>query len=74
MLLFKLIVPRLGKSSLMMVNVAVVCVPKVAPPWGLVRVKLMVSSGSNWVSLTIEIVTVLVVSPLAKLTVIGELL
>ena len=57
-----------------MVNVAVVCVPKVAPPWVLVRVKLRVSSGSNWLSLTMGIVTVLLVSPLAKVTVMELLL
>ena len=54
----------------MMLKTAVVWVPKIAPPWGLVRDRLIVSSGSNWVSLTIGMVTVLLVSPLAKLTVI----
>ena len=67
-------VPGWGASSLTIVKTAVVCVPNTAPSVGLERVKLTVSSGSNRLSLTMGIVTVLVVSPLAKLTMIGELL
>nr|WP_244329296.1 hypothetical protein [Tolypothrix sp. PCC 7910] len=53
---------------------AVFCAPMVAPPVGLLRVKLTVSSDSETVSLMIGIVTVLLVSPLAKLTVIELLI
>jgi hypothetical protein len=45
----------------MMVKTAVVWVPNVAPPVGLERVKLTVSLGSNWVSLTIKIVGLFVI-------------
>ena len=57
-----------------MVSTAVVWVPNIAPPVGLERLKLTVSSASNWLSLIIGMLTVLLVSPGAKLTVIGVLL
>ena len=66
--------PDPGASSLIIVKVAVFCVPMVAPLLGLVSVKLIVSSDSNLLSLTIGIVTTLPVSPLAKETVIASLL
>ena len=60
------------KSSSKMLTIALFCASLiVAPPVGLVRVKLMVSVFSKTVSLMMGIVTVLLVSPLAKLTVIG---
>jgi len=55
-----------------MLTIALFCASLiVAPPVRLVRVKLMVSVFSKTVSLMMGIVTVLLVSPLAKLTVIG---
>ena len=61
-------------SLSIIVKLAVVCVPNVAPLVGLDSVKLIVSLGSNKVSLIIGMITILLVSPLAKLTVIGMLL
>jgi hypothetical protein len=53
----------------MMVSVAAVGVPRVAPPVGLVRVRLTVSLPSTSVSLMIGMVKVLLVSPMPKLSV-----
>ena len=53
-----------------MVSTAVLGLPSVAPPVGLLRVRLTVSFASAVVSLMIGMLTVLfAVSPLAKLTV-----
>ena len=57
-----------------MLTTALFCVPIVTPFVGLERLKLMVSLLSKILSSMIGIVTVLLVSPLAKVTVIGELL
>ena len=60
------------KSSSKILTIAFFCALSiVAPPVALARVKLMVSVFSKTVSLMMGIVTVLLVSPLAKLTVIG---
>ena len=57
-----------GKSLSTIVNVAVVWVPNVAPPVGLLKVKLTVSFPSKSESLTIGMITVLLVSPGPKTT------
>src|SRR4029453_13730437 len=57
-------------SLSIMVSTAVLGLPSVAPPVGLLRARLTVSFGSTLVSFTIGILTVLLaVSPLAKVTV-----
>ena len=57
-------------SLSVMVSTAVLGLPSVAPPVGLLRVRLTVSFASAVVSLMIGMLTVLfAVSPLAKLTV-----
>ena len=63
-------VPTGGAVSLsMIVNVAVVWLPSVAPPVGLLRVRLTVSFPSTSVSLVIGTVNVLLVSPAANVNV-----
>ena len=59
-----------------MVTVLVICfcAPSSDPPVGLDRVKLKVSFHSKTLSLTTGMLTVLLVSPSAKVTIIGVLL
>ena len=57
------------KSLSMMLTIALFCVPIVAPLVGLARVNCRVSVFSKLLSSMSGMVTVLVVSPLAKLTV-----
>ena len=64
----KLMIPI---SLSMMLNIAESISPNLEPPEGFARVNLIVSSDSNSASLTIGIVTVLLVSPLVKLTIMG---
>jgi hypothetical protein len=54
-------------SSFVIVNVAVLCEPRIAPFVGFERVKMIVSSGSRTLSFTIGTVNVFVTSPKAKL-------
>ena len=54
-----------------MVRVLVMREARVAPPAGSDRVRITVSSGSKVASSMMGILTVLLVSPLAKLTVMG---
>ena len=65
--------PGCATSSLIIVNVAVTGVPRIAPPVGFERVRVTVSLASKIASLTIGIVTVLLVSPFPKVIVIGVL-
>jgi len=67
-------IPRCGKSSLMMVITVVGWLPIVAPPVRFNKDKLKVSSASNWPSLAMGIVTILLVSPAAKMTAMEVLL
>ena len=57
-------------SSSVIVSTAVAGAPRVAPPVGLASVRVTVSAGSTVVSFTIGTVTVLLVSPPPKLTVV----
>ena len=59
------------KSLSMMVRTVVFCSPILTPPVGLLRERLMVSSVSKMASSTMGMFTVLLVSPSAKLTVMG---
>ena len=62
------------KSLSIILTIALFCDPIVTPLLGLDRLRLMVSVVSKLLSSMMGMVTVLLVSPLAKLTVIGVLL
>ena len=62
------------KSLSIILTIALFCEPIVTPLVGLDRLRLMVSVASKILSSMMGMVTVLLVSPLAKLTVIAVLL
>src|SRR5262249_40429715 len=57
-------------SSFVIVNVAVLGLPSAAPPVGMLNVRLTVSSASATESFTMGMLTVLLVSPSANVTVV----
>ncbi len=58
-----------GTSLSVIVRIAVLGVPRVAPPVGFDSARLSVSPGSSWASLRTGIVKVLLVSPALKVRV-----
>ena len=62
------------KSLSIILTIVLFCDPIVTPLLGLDRLRLMVSVASKILSSMMGMVTVLLVSPLAKLTVIAVLL